>query len=404
MAIDVTPIQCLADEITQLVIKKLTPCETYECTFSTIDKHGERWSSSYAFPSNPHGEIHIWKLLDHPLAYIRDMRCGKDQKFHNNESQPFSITLTVYKEGEAVGQKTLVRHFAKNIQKVSSIEKGLYAYGYLPHTQTVDAAVVLFSGSGGGLGEARASLYASRGISTFSLPYFLHEGLPKSIENIDLDSIKKAVLHIKKRFHLKKLVALGNSRGGELVLVLASLFPELFDGVIAVVPSAVTYGGMPDMTKPAWLHNGKNLPMAPFPTVEEILQLVDPKKPIAMAPFFLQGMHQHPRRYEQAKIRVENIRCPLQLISAENDAMWPSTTYCEQIEERRIQHGIQSGIEHIRCKGAGHIFHHPYVPTTCQNAHHPLQGVTFDNGGETKAQFEALEKAWNAHLGFIFSL
>ena len=56
----------------------------------------------------------------------------------------------------------------------------------------------------------------------------------------------------------------GVSRGGELVLLLGSTYPELIDAIIAWVPSAVMWAGIGPgnsaIGSPSWSLNGESLP------------------------------------------------------------------------------------------------------------------------------------------------
>jgi len=404
MKLSISPQISLADEDTLFVLSKLEPETIYECVFSTRDKHGNEWSSSYHFPTNGSGEIHLAQHLDHPLGFIRDMKSDQPFKFDQNGAEPFEITVTLSQNGKTIGSNVIRRVYADGVEKVDIRKNGIYGYGYYPKTQAIDTAVVLFSGSGGGLGEGRASLYASRGITCFSIPYFRHEGLPQTLENIPLEYFPKAINHLKENYNIEKFVAIGTSRGGELVLLLASLFPKLFQGIIAIVPSSAIYGGMPDLTKPAWLYQEQPLPIAPFPTGEDLLNVVDISKPVGMTPFILQTMKDKIDAFTTAGIEVERITCPIQLISAMDDQMWPSTEYCNQILTRLKAHNKDHLCTHLAYKGAGHIIAHPYVPSTNNNAHHPLQGIVFDNGGNTVDHFLAVEDAWKHNLSFIRSL
>lgn len=404
MGFAISPTESLADESTPYVLSGLLPEKIYECSFSTTDGIGSLWRSQYHLPTNGFGEIHLAQQLDHPLAFLRDMRSDSPYKFEQRGAQPIEIDISLSLDNTPIGTKKTRRIYAHNVEKIDIRNGEIYGYGYYPEKQLTDTAVVLFSGSGGGLGEGRASLYASRGITCFSIPYFKYDGLPETLENIPLDYFPKAINHLRNKYGIKKLVALGTSRGGELVLLLGSLFPDLFQGIIAIVPSSVTYGGMPNLDRPAWIYNGSSLPIAPFPQAETLLKVIDLTKPIAMTPHILEELNRQQKCYAQAEIAVENIPCPIQLISANDDQMWPSTEYCTRIMNRLAAHHKNETCTHFSYNGAGHIIIPPYVPSTSNFAYHPIQKLIFDNGGNPKDHFIALEDAWKQNLSFILSL
>jgi len=42
-------------------------------------------------------------------------------------------------------------------------------------------------GTVGSIVESRAALFASRGIASIALPYFMYDGLPKNMEDVELE-------------------------------------------------------------------------------------------------------------------------------------------------------------------------------------------------------------------------
>lgn len=104
---------------------------------------------------------------------------------------------------------------------------------------------MILNGSGGGINEPRAALYASHGYLAFALAYFKAPSLSDYISNTPLEYFKQGLDWLRREYQpYKDFVALnGQSRGGELVLLLASLFPEDVSAVVAYVPSALVHSG-----------------------------------------------------------------------------------------------------------------------------------------------------------------
>ncbi|MFX5595168.1 hypothetical protein ABTD92_21175, partial [Acinetobacter baumannii] len=66
-------------------------------------------------------------------------------------------------------------------------EEGLVGTLFLPATPGPHAAVMILNGSGGGINEPRAALFASRGVAAFALAYFKAPGLSDYISNTPLE-------------------------------------------------------------------------------------------------------------------------------------------------------------------------------------------------------------------------
>ena len=70
---------------------------------------------------------------------------------------------------------------------------------FRPQDQSSIPGIIVLSGSGGGLNEQTAALFASHGIAALALAYFHHEDLPEDLENIPLGSVLIALADIHDR-------------------------------------------------------------------------------------------------------------------------------------------------------------------------------------------------------------
>ena len=61
-----------------------------------------------------------------------------------------------------------------------------------------------------------------------------------------------------------KIALMGQSRGAELVLLLASMFPGEMDAVIAYSPPHLVYGDYSPEEKSAWTYKNKPVPFMPI--------------------------------------------------------------------------------------------------------------------------------------------
>ncbi len=185
-------------------------------------------------------------------------------------------------------------------------------------------------------------------------------------------------------------------------MILGSLFPEKFSAIAAYVPSSVIYGSLINPDKPAWLYQGKPLaPSAPFPFTAAHLQAHTNREiPIALTPFFLEGMKDR-ELFEQSAILVEKLRCPLLLISGQRDQMWPSTLFTSQIEERLRIKNSSIPCFHYSYPKSGHSLA-PCSHRTHVGKVHSIDHFLFDFGGNLEDDSRASLDAWEKTLHFFY--
>ena len=205
------------------------------------------------------------------------------------------------------------------------------------------------------------------------------------------------------------LAVCGQSRGGELALLLGATFPEI-NAVIAWMPSGVVFWALglaePGDTRPraAWTYRGKPLPflqqnntsIGPAPVAV-------PGRPVAYAEFYRRHL-QDKRAVERAAIQVERTRGPILLVSGEDDQMWPSSELADIALRRLEAHRHPYPFQHLKYVAAGHTIIIPYWPLTVR-AHtlgvEGLDGVLLSYGGTAKADAEAGVDAWRNTLAFL---
>ncbi|CAM2185427.1 acyl-coenzyme A thioesterase 1/2/4 [Paraburkholderia sacchari] len=324
-------------------------------------------------------------------------------------TEPLVTTLTASVGGASVSARFTQRLAAEGVTRREIREQGLVGTLYLPPGAGPHPAVMVLNGSGGGINEPRAALYASRGYAAFALGYFKAPGLPDYISNTPLEYFERGLRWLRDTVRpAHDFVALsGQSRGGELVLLLGATFPELVSAVIGYVPSALVHSAQnaadpaTGREGPTWLLNGEPLP-----------HIWENNRTASWAPYD-EGPppHRHahamltalddPDAVERARIRVERIRGPVMLLSAEDDGSWPSSRYSRMVAERLAAHGHPHAVEHLDFERAGHAIVFPYVPTTQAVYAHPVSGRVSTGGGEPAANAHADERSWAAVQAFL---
>lgn len=156
---------------------------------------------------------------------------------------------------------------------------GAIEYKLFQVDDNVRPLIAVFGGSEGGLAFAdekgkdfRDSVLAA-GYHFASFAYFNTANTPELIDRISLDAIYDTLKSIGQQSFVDstRIVLLGTSRGGELVLNLAANFHG-FDAVVAVVPSSVTVPArIGRNATSSWTLEQKQLPFLSFSTEAENL-------------------------------------------------------------------------------------------------------------------------------------
>ena len=277
--------------------------------------------------------------------------------------------------------------------------------------------IIMLPGSSGSVSEKIAEHIASYGYSVLALKYSKANKQPSHLEGVSLESLSDAILWLKEKALIKAvtITLLGYSRGGELALLFGSQFPKLINGIIAYVPSSFVCGGFPYPNKPAWLL--KNKPVAPFLkglmsneeslTEKEDLQLAtekgiiphhsnDAQDPFVSAELFL-VREKALQNSLSAAIRVENITCPILIISGGKDKIWPSSRYAQQISERLENYESPIERKFLDFPEAGHGIFSPYDGPI----HHAVGGFWCAQGGTPDGNKNANQAAWMETFAFL---
>ena len=253
--------------------------------------------------------------------------------------------------------KNQTKEYVATLQSHGGVEirqNGLVGRYYAPKGAKHHTAVLLLGGSNGGFpyGAAAASL-AEAGYPTFALAYFQDPAgkpadRPKYLANIPLEYFFHTLDWMKTQpaINPDKIVLMGESRGGELVLLLGSLRPDVA-GVIAYSPSHVIWAGLdPTYSQPAWTLQGKALPFlktsykfgAPFLTMfENALAGATPKTLAAVS------------------IPVENIHGPVLFISSKTDHLWPASFMSNAAAARLKAHAFTYPVTNLQFDDSSHL-------------------------------------------------
>lgn len=286
---------------------------------------------------------------------------------------------------------------------------GLVGTLFTPEGSGPFPTVIVLNGSGGGINEVRAAQYAARGIQAFALAYFRAEGLSHYISRTPLEYLERGIDFITERGNVlggAPLVS-GQSRGGELTLLLASLHPDKIAGVAAFVPGAFVFGaqGAADPTEgwsgPTWTLAGEALPHLWDNNTGVTWQPWDgDPRPHRHADVYLDALHDR-ELARASRIKIENFPGPVACVSGLDDRAWPSSMASRIVMGTLERHGHEGTRLHLDYEAAGHSIGVPFLPATLIEISHPVSGTKYSNGGTPAGNAHASEDSFEEITRFI---
>ena len=194
-----------------------------------------------------------------------------------------------------------------------------------------DKVMIVMSGSNGGmkLTKQEAEFYHRNGIPSLALALFKTKQTPKELSRVPVEFVEKAIAWLIKQGY-KQIGIDGTSKGSEMALIAASLFPEL-SCVIVRVPSHFVSEGLSGSGKnkapsgtSCWSYRGRELPYAPYRSrTFNILQMFMREK-------------------------------EMQMLSSKHDEVWPSYESAVYMEKRLTEIGFPYTHKHIAYEHMSH--------------------------------------------------
>jgi len=323
-----------------------------------------------------------------------------------NELKPMVMHFTAASDGSENASASLERIFcAPGVKRTEVRERGLVGTFFEPPGRGGVPGIVVVGGSVGGLTEARAALLASHGFTALALAYFGVAGLPKYLSEIPLEYFDTALQWLNSQESVidGKLGVMGQSRGGELALLLGATFSSV-RAVVAFVPSGIVHGGFPD-DGPAWAYRDAPIPYISLDPTPFSNAPVGDRDAVTLTPVFLRELLiealTQPDLTASTGIPVERTNGPILFISGEDDQMWPSFVLSEISVARLKAHHHPYSFEHLSYEGAGHGINIPYLPTTETSIKHPVDGRVYDLGGCPVKNAVANADSWKRMLRFF---
>lgn len=298
---------------------------------------------------------------------------------------------------------------APGVTRTEVRDDGLVGTVFTPAGSGPYPTVIVLNGSGGGINEARAALYASRGIQTFALGYFRAPGLSQYISHTPLEYFDTALDYVIRE--LNPLggapIVSGQSRGGELSLLLASWFPDRIAGIAPFVPWHTRCGaqGAADpqdgWSGATWTWRGEPLEHLWNNNAQVDWQPWSGGPPTSRHDdVYILGLQDH-ELAQASRIEIEKFAGPVACVSALDDRAWPSSWASRVVMETLEQHGHQAERLLLDYPEAGHAITIPYMPATEVSRIHPVSGVPYSHGGTVHGNAVASAESFTAMCEFI---
>ena len=219
---------------------------------------------------------------------------------------------------------------------------------YSAEGEPTNVALMLLGGSEGGMPRYDFESFTAAGFPCLAVGYFKTENTTDRLGMIPLEYFGEALRFFQSQAGMKnkKIVVYGNSKGGELALLLASIYPQV-QGVIARVPSSVVFQGIRSPSS-SWSLDGSPLPFVPYAPFEH--SKVVNSEYIELYELSLKQSES----VSKAMIKVENINGPILLLTGMEDRMWPSTQMGDAIIARLGENNFKYWNKHFAYENAGH--------------------------------------------------
>lgn len=414
MTLTISPQKSLVDEKVCWQVTGLEPGEKITVTLKDLELAME---SSAVFAADDQGRVDPAKSrpIDGHYDWVDPMglfwtmkRTADSPPFTPFLEKPYALEMTVKSQDGNILEKAQFEKawLDEGVTRHEINEDGLHGVYFMPAGEGPFPGMMILTGSGGGANERNAALWANHGVAAFALAYFRYEGRPDGLVEIPLEYFEKGFkwMAANPRIDGERLGVGGGSRGGELSLLLASTFPFI-KAVVAYVPSSVCWAGFSsdgEENAAAWTYQGKTLP---FMHEEDVWEEADLKEKygdgaIPLTPGFLKMM-ENEEAAKAAVIPVENIKGAVLMISGEDDQMWPSTMFSNQVMARLKAQGFEKPYQHLSYPKTGHAILVPYLPLAPSEMVHPVDGKLYAFGGEPKSQAFATQDSWEKALVFI---
>lgn len=346
-------------------------------TATTEDGDQQGWRSQASFKANAKGIVDLTQMAPISGTYDQVSAMGLfwsmrpvsgDGYFSLNKN--FTVKINAHANQKLLAQIDI--HRLSPLETSSVVKKqirgdDLIANFFHPDAPGPYPSVIYLTGSGGGLANIGPALLASQGFAVLSVAYFGKGALPENLVSIPIEYFDTAIDWLNNNPLTKNMpmAILGGSRGSEAA-ILAAARHQVFDAVIAVVPSAVVWPapGFAGYRHSAWSLHDKEIPQLEVGLLDGIKwywQVTTGQHGIISRNMFVNALKK-PRAVAAALLPVEQIKAPILFISGQQDLNWPSTEMANMLMKKLETVSFPYTHQHLALPDAGHGFGLPYIP------------------------------------------
>lgn len=253
----------------------------------------------------------------------------------------------------------------RKIKRFTMARDGFHGYLHHPEQNLFPGKAVIVVGGSEGTEAVPLNighLFAERGLTALGVCYWNVPGLPAELVEVPLESIERAVSHLRS-IGFDDVALYGISKGGELALLASSLIPDI-GCTIALSPLDHVMFGITNGTSgprkscssaSSWTWHGS--PVAPFVPGFTLHKASVVRRLVTERQFDLCWAYERALASAPAgsRIAVENIKGPVLLISPTEDRMWPSCSACKAMEDRLREQRHPFPVKRLEYRYASHI-------------------------------------------------
>ena len=351
-------------------------------TYTGIDPMGLFWSGRYT-------PLEQLRGIDLPRAAVQP-------------PQPLKVLVTASIGDSVVAQATITRRFAASNVTMEMVRAGDVVGQLFVPAKAAAPVVIVLSGSEGGYESSAytARMLAAHGFAAFAQAYFRADGLPDELASIPVERVRRGIkwLRARKNIDATRVAIVAGSRGTELALLSANLYPDV-RAVVLYSTSITTGGGLRRNGEPhdeaAWTYNNRPFPVSRVQPPPEALAQFSRPDPVRLRLLFEPGLRDADA-IERAAIPLSNMRAHVLVISGIDDQMGPSDIAGDMLLERLARTGHKGRHIHLKYPEAGHVIGIPFMPTAMR-----LRPWRFAYGGTLAGYAHADADSWPRVLEFL---
>lgn len=279
--------------------------------------------------------------------------------------------------------------------------------GELFYTEDQDyKTIVFFGGSGGSLGANLpiAAALASHGFNVLTVAYFSEKGLPAQLSQIPLEYFEKVFEWLRKNpiTSGREIQLFGISKGGELVMLLASRYPFITK-VAAMAPHAYCFQGIAFKNVSSWTYQGNDLPYIRLKNtwlISDMLGCMIRNQPFGFTSIYRKGLTMA-KNQGDARIKIENSNADLLLFATTDNNMWNTLDGCTEIMDTLKKSNYPHKYDLVVYEDAGEPFYVPYVIPAGVTSTKLAPRLVLSMGGTLKGNAHTQADSWEKTVQFF---